>query len=109
MTMIPLRANRVVRPAATPAPASDPTWQNIEPDTLPEDIRAHYYAYRQALSAAEALRKVFEEEANEAFDVGATNQLKFGYKFGRLSAAIVPKRSSAGSSAVSLASIARPR
>ncbi len=108
MTMIPLRANRV--PASAPvAKPSDPVWVNIDPDTMPEDIRGHYYAYRQALDHAESLRKLFEAEANEAFDVGPTNMLKFGYKFGRCSAAIVPKRSSAGSSAVSLASLGKLR
>jgi len=108
MTTLPLRANRVPS-APAKAPTSDPVWVNIDPDTMPEDIRGHYYAYRQAFDHAEQLRKLFESEANEAFDVGATNMLKFGYKFGRCSAAIVPRRSSAGSSAVSLASLGKPR
>lgn len=107
MTMIPLRANRT--PAAAPAKPAEPVWVNIDPDTMPEDIRGHYYTYRQAFDHAEQLRKLFESEANEAYDVGANLMLKFGYKFGRCSAAIVPRRSSAGASAVSLASLGKPR
>ena len=112
-----LRPARTIRPAAAPAPAPKPApeptgadWQTIDITSLPEDIAEHYYAYRQALDHANKLRQVFEDEANEAFDVGSTNKLAFGYKFGKLSGAIVPKsRPSSGRSAINLTSLAKPR
>jgi hypothetical protein len=102
---IPLRAGRT--PAA--APASDPTWQNIDPASLPEDLQRHYYAYKQALDAANKARALFESECNEAFDVGAGNRLAFGYKFGRLSVAIVRDAPRTPKGLASIASLARPR
>ena len=112
----PLRSARVIRapaaplaPAPAPAPASDPIWQRLDTDSLPEDLRQHYYAYRKALDHANQLRAVFEEETNEAFDVGATNKLAFGYKFGQLSVAIVPKAGRSAKGAVALGALARPR
>ena len=109
----PLRAARVIKPAATLAPAatvaSDPIWQRLDTDSLPEDLRQHYYAYRKALDHANSLRAIFEEETNEAFDVGATNKLAFGYKFGQLSVAIVPKAGRSAKSSISLGALARPR
>ena len=111
----PLRSARVIRPAASatpsaaPAPASEPTWQRLDTDSLPEDLRQHYYAYRKALDHANQLRAIFEEETNEAFDVGATNKLAFGYKFGQLSVAIVPKAGRSAKGAIALGQLARPR
>ena len=103
---LPLRANRT---SVAAEKVRDVTWQNVDPQTLPEDIAAHYYAYKKAFELAETARRLFEEEANEAFDVGATNKLAFGYRFGRLSVAIVPKSSPSAKGAVSLASIAKAR
>ena len=102
---IPLRANRT--PAA--APASDPTWQNIDPASLPEDLQRHYYAYKQALDLANKARTLFETECNEAFDVGTGNRLAFGYKFGRLSVAIVRDAPRTPKGLASIASLAKPR
>ena len=100
-----LRANRT--PAAPKSDAA--SWQSLDPATLPEDLAKLYFTYRQAFDAAEKARKLFEEETNEAYDVGATNKLAFGYRFGKLSVAIVPKAAPASRSAVSLASIAKAR
>lgn len=113
LTSLPLRANR--RPVApAPAPAapsapSAPVWNSIDPATLPEDLAALYFAYRQAADLATKARQLFESECNEAFDVGATNRLAFGYKFGKLSAAIVPKAAPASRSALSLSSLGKLR
>jgi hypothetical protein len=100
-----LRANRT--PAVPKADSA--SWQSLDPSTLPEDLARLYFAYRQAFDAAEKARKLFEEETNEAYDVGATNKLAFGYRFGKLSVAIVPRSTPSAKSAVSLASIAKPR
>lgn len=106
MTAIPLptRAREV-----KPAPASAPTWDNIDPETLPEDILRHYRAYQKAQAEATAARKLFEEECNLAFDSGPGNRLAFGYKFGKLSVAIVRDAPRASASAKSLASLVKPR
>ena len=115
MSVMSIRPNRVVRPAglapaAQPAPAqSEAIWQRLDIESLPEDIRAHYYAYRQALDAANKLRVIFEEECNEAIDVGSTNKLAFGYKFGQLSCAIVPKAGRSTKGAVSLTALGKAR
>ncbi len=102
---LPLRAGRT--PAA-PA-QTDPVWQNIDPASLPEDIQRHYFAYKAALDAANKARALFESEANEAFDVGATNRLAFGYKFGRLSVAIVPKTTPSAKGLTSISALAKLR
>ncbi len=100
---LPLRADR------KPAAPTEPTWQNIDPASLPEDIQRHYFAYKAALDAANKARALFESEANEAFDVGATNRLAFGYTFGRLSVAIVPKASAKPSGLTSISALAKLR
>ena len=97
---IPLRANH------TPA---DPTWQNIDPASLPEDLRLHYDAYKAAQDAASKARVLFESECNLAFDVGSGNRLAFGYKFGRLSVAIVRDAPRTLKGLASIASLAKPR
>jgi hypothetical protein len=102
---LPLRAGRT--PAK--AEASEPTWQNYDPATLPEDLQRHYYAYRQAADSAKKARDLFESECNEAFDVGAGNRMAFGYKFGRLSIAIVRDAPRTPKGLASIATLARPR
>lgn len=99
----PLRASR------TPAPASEPVWNNVDPASLPEDLQRHYFAYKAALDAANKARALFETECNEAFDTGPGNRLAFGYKFGRLSVAIVRDAPRVPAGAKSLTSIAKLR
>ncbi len=110
--LLPLRAGRkpTPAPAAAPAAPTSADWIAIDPATLPEDIASLYFEYRKAHAVAETARKLFETEANEAFDVGATNRLAFGYRFGKLSAAIVPKANPrASTSARSLADLGKLR
>ena len=109
MAAIPL--NLKPRAVAAPAPApSAPVWDSIDPASLPEDLARLYYAYQQAQSAATTARKLFESETNEAFDSGPGNRLAFGYKFGKLSVAIVPDAPRASAKpARSLAAIAKLR
>ena len=109
MTMLPLRANRKPKLTNDPSIEMDPQWQNIDPASLPEDIQRHYYAYKTALDTANKARALFESECNEAFDVGAGNRLAFGYKFGRLSVAIVRDAPRTSKGLASIASLAKPR
>lgn len=108
MSAIPL--NLKPRAVAAPVPASSPVWDNIDPSTLPEDLAKLYYAFQKAQAIATEARRLFESETNEAFDSGPGNRLAFGYKFGKLSVAIVPDapRSSA-KPARALAQIAKLR
>ena len=106
MTAMPLP----LKPRAPVAPApSAPTWNNIDPASLPEDLAKLYYAYQQAQSAASTARKLFESECNEAFDCGPGNRLAFGYKFGKLSVALVPDAPRASASTNSLTDLAKLR
>ena len=110
MTALPLPMRpREVKPASTTQATSSPTWDNIDPETLPEDILRHYRAYQLAQASASEARKLFESECNLAFDSGPGNRLAFGYKFGRLSVAIVKDAPRSSSSAKPLSALARPR
>lgn len=104
MTAIPF----ALKPRAA-VPAAAPTWDNIDPATLPEDLARLYYAYQKAQSVATEARKLFESEANEAFDCGPGNKLAFGYKFGKLSVALVPASPRSSTSTKSLSQIAKLR
>ena len=107
MTAIPFALKP--RAAAAPAPVAAPTWNNIDPASLPEDLAKLYYAYQKAAAVASTARKLFESECNEAFDCGPGNRLAFGYKFGKLSVALVPDAPRASTSAKSLTAIAKLR
>jgi hypothetical protein len=102
---LPLRDRRPVEPAAP----SSPSWDNVDPQSLPEDLQRLYYAYRKAADAASEARKLFEAECNEAFDTGPGNRLAFGYKFGRLSVAIVRNAPRSSSSAKAITTLAKLR
>jgi len=102
---LPLKARA---PKSEPTPSA-PSWDNIDPQSLPEDLAKLYYAYRKAADAANEARKLFEEEANEAFDSGPGNRLAFGYKFGKLSVAIVRDAPRTSRPARSLSDVARLR
>ena len=105
---LPLRPGRTIREVTSPEPTK-PAWDNIDPATLPEDLQKLYYAYLKAQATASDARKLFESECNEAFDVGPGNRLAFGYKFGRLSAAIVRDAPRSSASFKALTAIAKLR
>ena len=107
MTAIPFALKP--RAVAKPEPAPAAVWNNIDPASLPEDLAKLYYAYQQAQAKASDARKLFESECNEAFDCGKGNRLAFGYKFGKLSVALVPDAPRASASAKSLTAIAKLR
>lgn len=91
--------------APTPVPAkSEPDWINIDPASLSPDLAAALDAYRAASKAASDLRKAFEDAMTLAIDPLDTERVIFGYRFGKLSLAIVPaEKPKRPASAISLA------
>jgi hypothetical protein len=79
-------AKRAASGKPAPAPAKDETklaWENIEPDTLPDDIREAYYAIGKARSA-------FESAMSTLLEPPAHLKLAFAYKRG-LAIALAPR------------------
>lgn len=79
--------------AKTPAPTKPETkveWQTFDIDTLSDDLKAQYYDYRRAQDAANKLRLAFEKSMNDKVELPSHLALAFGYKFGKLSVALVP-------------------
>jgi len=97
----------VTKPAEAPKPApatKEIEWTQLDPDSLSPDLRKAYDAYRQAAKAAAVLRTEFEARMTVAIDPLDGEKLAFGYKFGKLSLAIVPAdRPKRRTAAVSLA------
>ena len=68
---------------------SDANWANIDTDTLSAGQREAYQAYKVAQREAARLREAFETSVTESMDIPAGKRMVFGYRFGKLSAAIV--------------------
>lgn len=70
---------------ATKAPVAEPAlvWENIDPATLPDDLREMFYAIAKARSA-------FEAKFTDLVSPPDHLTVKFGYKFG-LSVALAPR------------------
>jgi hypothetical protein len=64
-------------------------WQDIDVTTLSAELQAKYEAYKVAQRAAAELRTEFESAVNDASDLPQGMKLVFGYRFGKLSAALV--------------------
>ena len=62
-------------------------WIQIDPETLADDVREAYEAYKEAYRYAKDLRKAFEAKVNDAAPSG--KRIVVGYNFGKLSMAIV--------------------
>ena len=89
--------------AAKPAP-KEIEWTQLDPDSLSADLRKAYEEYRTAAKAAATLRTAFEARMTNAIDPLDGEKVAFGYKFGKLSIAIVPAdRPKRRTAAVSLA------
>lgn len=73
---------------------SEAVWQDIDLDTLSDEQRAAYEAYKVAQRQAAALRKGFEDTMQAGLPEG--KRLAFGYRFGKLSAAVVEDDRKAG-------------
>jgi hypothetical protein len=68
---------------------TDANWVNIDVAALPEDMREAYETYKVAQRQAAALREAFETLVSKSMDIPAGQRMVFGYRFGKLSAAIV--------------------
>ena len=80
-------------------------WREIDPETLDAGLASAYRDYKTAYQYATQLREGFETSMRDAADVGYGKELKFGYRFGKLSIAVgpvAPKAKSAGKKPVSL-------
>ena len=67
----------------------DAQWFNIDTDSLSEGQQAAYAAYKVAQRQAARLREAFEASVQDALAVPEGKRVVFGYRFGRLSAALV--------------------
>lgn len=68
---------------------SEATWVNIDIDTLTSEQQTAYAAYKVAQRQAAALREAFETSVTESAGLPQGKRMVFGYRFGKLSAAIV--------------------
>jgi hypothetical protein len=62
-------------------------WQNIDPASLPAIRKEQYEAMKVAYRKYAELKKYFEAGMNDDFAMPGT-QLKFGYRYGKLSIAV---------------------
>lgn len=62
-------------------------WVNIDIDTLHDEARNAYEAYKASYRAMKAQREAFEQIMGE--DIPAGQRMIFGYNFGKLSVAVV--------------------
>ena len=90
---IPANA-RILQAITKPAPVApapkEIEWTQLDPDSLSADLRKAYEEYRTAAKAAATLRTAFEARMTNAIDPLDGEKVAFGYKFGKLSIAIVP-------------------
>src|SRR6185437_7634122 len=68
---------------------SEAQWQDIDVDSLDESLKTPYELYKEAQREAAKLRAAFEQDMNDAAGLPEGKKLVFGYRFGKLSAAIV--------------------
>lgn len=80
-------------------------WQNVNPETLPASALGLYNQYKDQYRKAAALREEFEKHMNELAQLPIGSRLAFGYKFGKLSMAVVEddRKPSKSTGAASLA------
>lgn len=65
------------------------TWVEIDPATLAKELAGAYETYKEAQRKAADKRSAFESAMNEAAELPEGRKMVFGYRFGKLSAAIV--------------------
>ena len=80
-------------------------WQQLDVATLSRDLQAAYFDYRKAQDAADKLRHAFEAAMSGKVELPSHLKLAFGYKFGRISVAIVPSAGRTSRPAASLESL----
>lgn len=65
-------------------------WREVSPDTLPDDIRRLYDDYKEAQRYAASQREAFETRMASVAALPSGSRLAFGYRFGKLSIAVIP-------------------
>ena len=65
-------------------------WRELNPATLPEPILAAYETYKEAQRLAAEYREKFEAAMSSAAALPSGQRLAFGYRFGKLSIAVIP-------------------
>jgi hypothetical protein len=73
----------------TMAKDSNVVWNELDTSALSKELGAAYEKYKVAQRAAAELRTAFESAVNDAAGLPEGKKLVFGYRFGKLSAAIV--------------------
>mgnify|MGYP001544523157 FL=1 len=68
---------------------SNVVWNEVDTASLSKELGAKYEAYKVAQREAATLRTAFESAVNDAAGLPEGKKLVFGYRFGKLSAAIV--------------------
>lgn len=68
---------------------SEAQWKGIAVESLSEEAQVAYSEYKDAQRKAAALRETFERMATDGLPVPTGMKVVFGYRFGKLSAALV--------------------
>lgn len=89
-----------------PIRSIEPEWANLDVDTLPKEAQSAYATYKAAAKIAAEQRTAFETIVTDLVDPKAGEKLIFGYRFGKLSVAIVPAdKPKSRTNAISLAAL----
>lgn len=81
-------------------------WMDIDVETLPQAAQEAYAEYKVAQRKAAALRETFETTLTGMMDVPQGQRVVFGYRFGKLSAAMVEDDRKPAKAKVSKATLA---
>lgn len=79
----------------TSAIATDLTWQNIDPASLPTPLAKLYASYRAEYDRAKQAREAFEQAFRSAIVAPSGTEAVLGYRFGKLSFAFAPIKAKA--------------
>lgn len=68
---------------------TDAVWQDIDVSTLSDTAQIAYEDYKTAQRKAASLRAEFEQAVIDGLPIPTGKRMVFGYRFGKLSAALV--------------------
>ena len=68
---------------------TDAVWQDIDVNTLSAEAQVAYSEYKDAQRTAASLRATFEQTVVNGLPIPQGKRMVFGYRFGKLSAALV--------------------
>ena len=68
---------------------SEAQWADIDVNTLSVEAQVAYNEYKEAQRKAASLRQAFEDCVTGALELPVGKRMVFGYRFGKLSAALV--------------------